>query len=334
MCSLSRIFNLSFAVLLLTAASPTFAIDEFKDVKTIQLLPMSDAEVEFAHSRTRGETCELIGEGELMETRVFAMNLTDRDRRENARRPPSARHPLFTVGLSIDSIDQEDLPKLSRSKILDYMEQHYVVVQARVRQDLLDRKLYFHHRPIAVTTQFAAPRLTVAFEPVIANSIQEFHSLGLFTAETKRLKPENLRTLVLLFKNNLLVGGRVRAQYEYAFIHGVPDKTGKSLTHHIFVTSKNRNQLNYLTDYRPPRRQRECSIHGSVLITDYDPTGIFPKTSAVKSYQLNTARSYSIDQVNQFCASQNLVDGMRRHLDTVLSAAVEQKIANEAQPSK
>lgn len=308
---------------------PTLAIDEFKDLKTIQLLPMTDAEVEFAHSRSRGETCELIAAGELMETRAFAMNLTDRDRRENTRRPPSARHPLFTVGLSIDPLDQADLPKLSRSKILSYMEEHFVVLQARVRQDLLDRKLYFHHRPIAVTTQFAAPRLTVAFEPVIANSIQDFHSLGLFTSETRRLKPENLRTLVLLFKNNLLAGKRTRAEYEYAFIHGVPDKTGKALEHHIFVTSDGRQKLNYLTDYRSPRRQRDCSIHGSVVITDYDATGIFPKSSATKSYDLNVSRSYTLKEIDQFCLNQNLTDGLRKNLDTILVAVVEQRIIDK-----
>jgi hypothetical protein len=310
-------------------ASAALAIDEFKDVKTIQLLPMTDAEVEFAHSRSRGETCELIAAGELMETRAFAMNLTERDRRENVRRPPSARHPLFTVGLSIDPLDQADLPKLSRSRILDYMEQHFVVVQARVRQDLLDRKLYFHHRPIAVTTQFEAPRLTVAFEPVIANSIQEFHSLGLFTSESKRLKPENLRTLVLLFKNNLLVGRRTKPQYEYAFIHGIPDKTGKALEHHIFVTSEGRQKLNYLSDYRPPRRQRDCSIHGSVVITDYDATGIFPKSSATKSYELSISESYELVEINRFCESQNLVGGFPRNLDAILLAAAEQRLTKK-----
>jgi len=329
----SRILAFYF-VGFLFGISPVLAIDEFIDVKTIQLLPMTDAEVEFAHSRSRGETCELIGAGELMETRAFVMNLTDRDRRENARRPPSARHPLFTIGLSIDPVDQADLPKLSGSKILGYMEQHFVVVQARVRQDLLDRKLYFHHRPIAVTTQFAAPRLTVAFEPVIANSIQDFHSLGLFTAETRRLKPENLRTLVLLFKNNLLVGSRTRAQYEYAFIHGIPDKTGKVLEHHIFVTSDSRKKLNYLSDYRQPRRQRDCSIHGSVVITDYDPSGIFPKTSATKSYDLNVARSYTMEEVNQYCETQKLIDGISKNLDAVLLAITVQRIGNKTLPEK
>ncbi len=317
------------AVGFVLSTSPTLAIDEFNDVKTIQLLPMTDAEVEFAHSRSRGETCELIAAGELMETRAFAMNLTDRDRRENVRRPPSARHPLFTVGLSIDPLDQANLPKLSRSRILDYMEQHFVVLQARVRQDLLDRKLYFHHRPIAVTTQFAAQRLSVSFEPVIANSIQDFHSLGLFTSETRRLKPENLRTLVLLFKNNLLVGKRTRAQYEYAFIHGIPDKTGKALEHHVFVTSESRQKLNYLSDYRPPRRQRDCGIHGSVVITDYDATGIFPKTSATKSYDLNISRTYPLQEINQFCESQNLLGGFPRNLDAILLAAIEERIVKK-----
>jgi len=303
-----------------------FAIEEFKDVKTIQKLPMIEADVAYAHTRTRGETCELIGPGELMETRSFALNLTDRDRRDTTRRPPSARHPLFTVGLSIDSEDQGDLPRLSRSRILNYVDEHFVVIQARVRQDLLDRKLYFHHRPIAVTTQFSSPRLSVAFEPVIANSVQEFHSLGLFTSETKKLKPENLRTLVLLLKNNTVVGSLVRSQYNYAFIQGVPDKTGKSLEHHIFVTSENRQRLNYLAAYHVPRRQRDCSILGAVVITDYDSSGIFPKTSATKSYALRADQTFSLAEIIKFCEQQGYQNGFESNLDTVLAAVVNQKL--------
>jgi len=303
-----------------------YGIDEFKELKTIQILPMTEADVAYAHTRTRGETCELVEPGELMETRSFVMNLTDRDRRDKTRRPPSARHPLFTVGLSIDSVDQGDLPKLSRSRILSYVDEHFVVIQARVRQDLLDRKLYFHHRPIAVTTQFASPRLSVAFEPVIANSVKEFHSLGLFTSETKKLKPENLRTLVLLLKNNTVVGNRVHSQYDYAFIHGVPDKTGKSLEHHIFVTSENRQRLNYLSNYHVPRRQQECSIRGAVVITEYDSSGIFPKTSATKSYALRAVRSFSMAEIYKFCEQQGYKNGLESNLDTVLAAVVNQKL--------
>ena len=190
----SSIRVLAFSlVAFLISSSPILAIEEFKDLKTIQLMPMTDAEVEFAHSRSRGETCELIGAGELMETCAFVMNLTDRDRRENARLPSSARHPL---------------------------------------------------------------------------------------------------------------------------------------------TSDSRKRLNYLSDYRPPRRQRDCSIHGSVVITDYDPSGIFPKTSATKSYDLNVARSYTMEELNQYCESQKLIDGLRKNLDTVLLAIAEHRIGDKQVPGK
>ena len=303
-----------------------YAIDEFKDIKTIQRLPMSNSEVEAAHASARGELCELIAAGELVETRTYAMTLTDRDRRENARRPPSTRQSIFSVGLSIDPVNQVGLPKLSRSRILEYLDDHFVILQARVRQDLLDRKPYYHHRPIAVTSQFDSSRLTVDFEPVIANSIHDFHSLGLFSPDPKRLKPENLRTIVLMFKNNRLKGNRIQAQYEYAFIQGIIEKSGKTLLHHAFVTSENRQKLNYLTGYQLPSQPNACSIKGSVVITDYDSSGIFPKSSAVESHRLNVSRSVTLAEINTFCDQHGYVGGIEINLDSVLIAVIDNRL--------
>ncbi len=75
-----------------------------------------------------------------------------------------------------------------------------------MRKDLLDRKLYFHHRPIAATAQYRGSRVSHAFEPIVSQSIRDFHGIGLFVEETRILKAEKLRTLVLIFKNNVLMG--------------------------------------------------------------------------------------------------------------------------------
>lgn len=108
------------------------------------------------------------------------------------------------MGLEFESSDRAALPKVSGAIIEDYLNKHCVLVQGRVRRDLLDRRLYFHHRPLVVTAKYRGSRLTEPFEPLVADKIREFHGIGRFVPETRILRAEQLRTLVLIFKNEIL----------------------------------------------------------------------------------------------------------------------------------
>ena len=147
------------------ASHPAWSKDEFDDLKTISRLPTSSLEVASAHSRSRADACEQIAAGEPVSIHSFTTFLTQRDRgsRSAARgeRPrASSRHPAFSVGIEFDTQDRNALPTLSRSTIVDYVDEHFVSIQVRMRRDLLDRKIYFYHRPIALTFAYRGSRLS------------------------------------------------------------------------------------------------------------------------------------------------------------------------------
>ena len=147
---------------------------------------------------------EFVPSGEPLELNSFTPYLTKHDRRvdKNARLPnPSTRRPMFSVGISVDKEDQLRLPKLSATKIVDYLDEHYVSVQARIQKDAATGALYLHHRPIVVTAKYGAVRLTEDFTPAVANSVREMHSLGVYLPTSQPPKPANLRHRGARFTN-------------------------------------------------------------------------------------------------------------------------------------
>lgn len=314
------------AVRALTVGSSALAFDEFGDIKTITVLPQSQREVEAAFERSSSDACEQVVQGEALEMRSFVPYLTSRDRLQKTSRPlASTRHSLFSVGLEFETSDRAALPKVSGGIIEDYMDKHCVLVQGRVRRDLLDRKLYFHHRPLVVTAKYLGSRLTEPFEPLVAAKIREFHGLGLFVPETRIIKAQHLRTLVLIFKNDILQSSsaRAREQFEFAFILGREGEVGDKLDHHVFVTTDDRQTLHYLAPYSQPLRPSQSSILGRIAVTDYDSTGIFPKASATRSYKLDTRSKFTLEDLEKYCLDQQLSGGFHKNLTPVLNAIID-----------
>ncbi len=315
--------------LITAGANMATAIDEFGDLKTLSVLPQTQREVETAFSRSSSDACEQIAQGEPLEISSFVPYLTARDRLPSGQRPlASARHSLFSVGLEFEASDRAALPNVSGGIIADYLNKNCVLVQGRVRRDLLDRKLYFHHRPLVVTAQYRGSRLSEPFEPLVADKIREFHGIGLFVPETRILTAEKLRTLVLIFKNDILRPGssRSREQYEFAFILGREGEAADLLDHHVFVTTDDRQTLNYLAPYNQPLRPSQSSILGRIAVTDYDSTGIYPTASATRSFKLDTRTKYSLDELETYCLDKKLAGGFHQNLTQVLNAIIDDQL--------
>ncbi len=320
----------STIVFALVQVTSLCAFDEFGDIKTITRLPESQGEIERVFARTGSDACELLPKGEPVEMTGFLSSLTSRDRLSSKERSlPSGRRSLFSVGLQFESADRAALPALSGAQIASYIDEKFVTVQCRVRKDYLDRKLYYHHRPLALTTHYTGSKITDAFEPVVSHSVRDFHGIGLFVKDDGVLKAEKLRTMVMIFKNRMLRGGSSKPieQFEFAFVRGRDGKTPDSLQQHVFVTSNSRTQLNYLRPYSFPRSQNSVGILGKVAITKYDDaTGLYPVVCATRSFRLNASRSIPIEAVNAYCVEKKLVGGMANNLDTVLDAVIDGKL--------
>jgi hypothetical protein len=317
-----------------------WAIDEFSDLKTISKLPMAFREIDQEFQRSRAEACELIPAGESLEISSYTSVLTERDRTEGRNRQliPSSRRDLFSVGLEFERRDQEALPALSRGTIVDYLNEHYVSIQGRIRRDLLDRKPYYHHRPLALTARYRGTKLTQKFEPIVAQSIREFHSLGLFVPGDTRLKrPENYRTIVLLFRTEMLVpgGSRSRESFEFAFIRGREEGSGEGLQlqPHIFITSQGRTQLEYLRLSPRPLSPLRCGVLGRIAVTEFDSAGIYPTQSATRSYRLDSRSTWFLDEsIAAYCQQQAWRGGFAENVTGVLDAIIDGHLT--AQPQK
>lgn len=319
----------------ITLTSPlSWAADEFDDVKTISRLPASPREVDAAHSRSRADACEQIPAGEPTSIHAFTTYLTQRDRGGQGdggrgdRPRASSRHPAFTVGIEFDTRDRNALPSLSRGTIVDYVDEHFVSIQVRMRRDLLDRKLYFYHRPIALTFAYRGSRLSQKFEPLVADRIAEFHGLGLFIskAEESRIrKPEQYRTMVMLFRDKMLTasGRTSESSFEFALIRGKEGEEEEVLDRHVFVTTEERKTLNYIYSANQPRRSEDCSILGRAVVTDFDGTGLYPTESATRSFRLKSQKSISIDALDAFCAEKGLVGGFVENVNAALDAIID-----------
>lgn len=330
--------NLQLLLLALVASGTQTAsaqrIDEFGDLKLISRLPATTREVESTFTRSRSDACEILPKGESLEILSFTNILTERDRRENLKRRliPTSRRDLFSVGLEFQPDDRDALPVVSRSTINNYLTDHYVAVQARIRRDLLDGKLYFHHRPLALTATYRGSKLTQDFEPLVANSIRNFHSLGLFVEkQTERQKPEDLRTLVLVFRTELLRPGSnlSRESFELVLVRGV-ETTGE-LEQHVFVTTENRTKLSYLNSHRRPTSNSKCSILGQIAVTDYDSTGIYPKQSATRAYRLDSRSEYKFQQLDSYCREHQLEGGFVTNVTPVLDAIIGGQLPAEGE---
>lgn len=301
------------------------ADDEFADCTLIRSLPKTTAQMNLLHRENAKNRCEQLGEGQSLETTNFGIIRTARESIDKNPKP-ALRYSIISVGLIMDSADRADLPLTSRSKILEYLDDHYVSIQVRQRRDLVNGKLYFHHLPLAATANFRGVKVTQPFDRMVSTAMQDFRSVGLFTKTApNELKPEDLRTLVLIFRNTVLKSeSRTASQFEYGFVRGREGSKPDRLTAHVFVTSRDRTELVALNTYHRPSRPDDCSIRGAVAITDFDKSGIIPKESATRSYRLDALRVFPMANIEEYCTKNNLKGGFFENVDTVLDILIDQ----------
>ncbi len=312
-------------------SGPVWGIDEFKELKRLPKLPQTTIEIESAFIGSRSDACEILPKGEALEIQSFANILTVRDRNEERKRQLilTSRRNLFSVGLQFQEQDRMGLPAISRGTITSYLKDHYVGIQSRIRRDLLDRKLYFHHRPIAWTATYRGSKLTKDFEPLLTAHIRDFHSLGLFVNKDAAVdQPESFRTLVLLFRTHYLQPRTPlpKEVYEFVFVRGRESADGLELLPHVFVTTEQRSRLNYLNTGRAPLSQAACSILGDVAVLDFDSTGLYPKRSAIRSYRLDNRHEYALAELEEYCQNLHLEGGFHENLDVVLDDIIDGKL--------
>lgn len=263
--------------------------------------------------------------------------LTNRDRRAKNAPLPALRQGFMSIGLELSASDESDLPILSRGQIVDYLNSNFVMLQARIRRDLLDRKLYYHHRPMAVTASYRGPKTTQAFDPLVGQTTNDIRSLGMFVGTSRKpSKAEHFRTIVMLYRNEMIptASSRKIERYEWVFVRGVEVEseipgTGRKpstrLEPYVFVTEDNRRRLVHLAAYEAPRSVRQCDVVGSIAITGFDRTGLYPQSYATRGYSLRKKLSFDWERLEDF-SQQALGGKAAEHLTELLDSILEGEI--------
>ncbi|MEM8736371.1 MAG: hypothetical protein AAGG44_19235, partial [Planctomycetota bacterium] len=215
--------------------------------------------------------------------------------------------------------DRSDLPVLSQRQILGFVDSHYLSLQTRVRRDYVERKPFFHHRPIAVLAKYRGSRVSQTLEPILKQTVNDFHGVGLFVRDSENRKdPENLRTMVLLFRTPMLTGRLETFSYEYVFVLGEEEPGARGLVPHVFVTTEDRSELHYLRESRRPVAKSQASILGKIAITEFDSSGLIPKSSATRSFRLLRKAKFTLEELDEKCLELGRSGGIGANLTFVL----------------
>jgi len=252
---------------------------------------------------------------------------------KNRTQNPSTRRYVLSVGIEVNGEDQGRLPTVSKGKIIEYLETHYVSIQARIQRDARG-ELYLHQRPLVATALFKGTRLTDSFEPAVANSVREIHSLGMFVPPKTPPTPENLRTCVLIHRHMALdaavvaKGGLASPEphHEFMIIRGKEQGAGAKLELHCFITSEERTKLHYLKpNQKSPFRYAECSLRAQVYFSKYKD-GLIPSESVSRSQVVSSQATFAMSDVDEFVKKELKLTDTLTNLNEALDAIIDGKL--------
>jgi hypothetical protein len=303
-----------------------------RNVRTIASLPQSSAELKALHDSAAGFAAELLPEEQPYEIKSFVPYLTQNDERDaGQRRPdPCCRRHALSVGLEMLSDDQKQLPTLSGGQILAYLKDHFVSVQTRIYREPISRMLYLGTRCLAATRKFHGATLTQVFSPTVAESVSNMRSLGLLLPARTTPTPSNLRTLVLVHKNQLSVDNKRanggKTNYEYLFIRA-HESGPDQLKLHAFATSDERTKFHWLKPAASPVIPADCSVRGAVHFTEYSHQGLYPKSAIIRRSLISAQRTFSWDAVEKYAKTsfgQPAMESITQILDAVIAGKLMQ----------
>ncbi len=307
-----------------------------RDIRTLSRLPETDAEIKTLHDQSRAFSAELLPEDQPFEVKSFAPFLTKSDEIASAKRLPNTctRRHVLSVGLEMMKDDESQLPILSRDPILAYLKSHFVSIQARVYREPVSQGLYLGPRCLAATKTFIAGTLTQPFSPTVAESVNNIRSLGLWLPEGMKPTPLNLRTLVLVYKNQLsLADGPntvAKTNYEYLFIRA-REASPDQLELNAFATTDQRKRFHWLNPAELPGNPSGCSVRGSVHFTEFSHQGLYPKSAVIRRSLMNSQKTFDWESVDKYARqmhSKPAMETVSEVLDAVIAGDLRESAAD------
>lgn len=198
---------------------------------------------------------------------------------------PLGRRCAFSIRLQLGKELGEGLPAVTRGIIEDYLKAHQLTIQPAFYHDEQSRLIL---SPLikASFVRLDTPGIAAVAESMIAKSIGELRTLGVYWKETEVFSPALCRTLVLAFQYTLDVEGvaakpNAQREYELLFLHVLKDATVAQPKLAVFATSDARTQFHLLEETNPDSVEQLAAITADVRFADSKMLGMYPEAPVV-----------------------------------------------------
>lgn len=198
---------------------------------------------------------------------------------------PLGRRCAFSIRLQLGKDLGEGLPSVTRGIIEDYLKAHQLTVQPSFYHDEQGRLIL---SPLirASFVRLDTPAIASLAEPMIAKSIGELRTLGVYWNDTEAFVPALCRTLILGFQYTLDVQGvaakpNAQREYELVFLHLLKDASASNPKLAVFATSDARTQFHLLEETNPDSIEQLAAITADVRFADTRMLGMYPEAPVV-----------------------------------------------------
>ncbi len=221
---------------------------------------------------------------------------------------PLGRRCAFSIRLQLGKELGEGLPGVTRGIIEDYLKAHQLTIQPSFYHDEQSRLIL---SPLikASFVRLDTPSIAAIAESMIAKSIGELRTLGVYWKETEVFTPALCRTLVLGFQYTLDVEGvaakpNAQREYELVFLHVLNDASVNQPKLAVFATSDARTQFHLLEETNPDSVEQLAAITADVRFADSKLLGMYPEAPVVTKVRHRALLTIPTDLV------QTQIDGL------------------------
>ena len=221
---------------------------------------------------------------------------------------PLGRRCAFSIRLQLGKELGEGLPGVTRGIIEDYLKAHQLTIQPSFYHDEQSR-LVLSPLIRASFVRLDTPATAAMAESMIAKSIGELRTLGVYWKEAEVFSPELCRTLILGFQYTLDVEGvaaknNAQREYELVFLHVLKDATVVKPKLAVFATSDARTQFHLLEETNPDSVEQLAAITADVRFADSKMMGMYPQAPVVTKVRHRALLTIPADLV------QSQIDGL------------------------
>jgi hypothetical protein len=294
---------------------------DLEQTRIIRHIPRTDAELAALHMARADLACEAIEAGLPLEVIGFNEPVSHRNPAASGDAPAvtvleSSRRSVLSFGMRMTPDDQRELPLLSGGKILQYVDQTYIALQARVERDSPGGEPFLHFRPTAIQGDYSNRRTATAFSSMLRESVGQVRGLGLFLKPGITPAADNLRTLVALHAS--LADDARQAELESKGVTGRTlhyellclrarvggHSTERQVTLHGFATTDDRSRLRYLHPYRTPSKATDCTLQSTIFFTSYGFANLYPTAKTTRRLDVDVRATFTLADLDRYVASQ------------------------------